>query len=366
MTVLSIVMMTAFSIPTKAQNNSKILLARYAEISGGNGLRFVDQGTDKATIHGWNNPNQKISWKTDIKKGNYKIVLNYSQPRQGSAATFTIGNQQLAALFQPTGSWQEYKENSIGIIKVETSGAQEIVLTGIQQALEKNEKGELAFWEALPDLQSITLIPTTEKAQSGALETDKNFKGKSLFNGKNFDGWEGNNGDATMEWFRIQDGTLIGGTLEMKIPNNEFLRTNKQYGNFELQLDFKMANNKTANGGVQFRSIKHPSIPYEMYGYQADIISWNWGALYDESRRNKFLGTPLNVEAIKKSGKPEGWNHLTVRAEGKRIRIWFNHILALDYMEYDPEAALSGLIALQIHSGDPSELWYRNIKLQEL
>lgn len=30
-----------------------------------------------------------------------------------------------------------------------------------------------------------------------------------------------------------------------------------------------------------------------MIGYQADIISWKKGALYDEQRRWDFLGTPL-------------------------------------------------------------------------
>jgi len=42
-------------------------------------------------------------------------------------------------------------------------------------------------------------------------------KGKRIFDGKTFAGWEGNR-----EWFRIEDGAIVGGSLKKRIPRNEF------------------------------------------------------------------------------------------------------------------------------------------------
>jgi hypothetical protein len=41
----------------------------------------------------------------------------------------------------------------------------------------------------------------------------------SLFNGKDFTGWEG---DTKTTW-RIEDGCIVGGSLDTVVPRNEFL-----------------------------------------------------------------------------------------------------------------------------------------------
>lgn len=347
-----------------APNTQIKLWARDAKID--HGLRIQDGGSEKATIHGWNSTQQNISWSVNVKKGNYKVSLRYSEPRSGSAITVTAGNQQFAVLVQPTVSWQEYREFDLGVLKVESTGQTEIVLQGIQLAIVKNGEGKDEHKEALPDVHWLVLTPTGEKEHSTPLNILEKFKGETVFNATSFEGWEGNNGKSSMEWFRIEKGCIVGGSLNRKIPRNEFIRLKDAYENFELRLQYKMVNSQAANGGVQFRSIPHSNIPYEMYGYQADIMSWKWGALYDEQRRQDFLGTPLNTEKVAASGKPEEWNAYIVRVEGPRIRIWLNGILSLDYIEYDSTVAVSGYIALQIHSGNPSEIWYKNIEIQEL
>ena len=53
---------------------------------------------------------------------------------------------------------------------------------------------------------------------------DENFI--PLFNGENFDGWEGN-----LDFFRIEDGIIKAGNLESGIPRNEFLATTREYDN---------------------------------------------------------------------------------------------------------------------------------------
>ena len=54
-------------------------------------------------------------------------------------------------------------------------------------------------------------------------------KPQRLFDGKSFKGW---NGDLTI--FRIENGLIVGGTLKEKLPRNEFLCTDKEYGDFVL------------------------------------------------------------------------------------------------------------------------------------
>src|SRR5262249_29981471 len=110
----------------------------------------------------------------------------------------------------------------------------------------------------------------------------------SLFDGKTLTGWEG---DTKKTW-RVEDGAIVGGSLEKAVPRNEFLCTKKSYGDFELKVKFKLLGDKDkANGGVQFRTKRIP-MHHEVRGYQADIGQGYWGALYDESRRNKVLAAP--------------------------------------------------------------------------
>jgi hypothetical protein len=183
-----------------------------------------------------------------------------------------------------------------------------------------------------------------------------------LFDGQSLKGWEGNS-----DWFRVENGAVVAGSLERAIPHNEFLCTERPYSNFELKLEAKLKGTGD-NAGVQFRTSRVPDST-EVSGYQCDIGSaWNrpvWGGLYDESRRNKMLaeGDPKVVSAALKKGD---WNELMVRAVDKHIQIWLNGALTVEFTETDPKIAKSGVIALQIHSGPPTEAWYRNIRIREL
>ena len=60
------------------------------------------------------------------------------------------------------------------------------------------------------------------------------------------------------------------------------------------------------------------------------------------------------------------WNEYKIRCEGNRIQLWINGLQTIDYTEEDPNIDKSGVIAVQIHSGPPSEAWYKDITLQEL
>jgi hypothetical protein len=55
-----------------------------------------------------------------------------------------------------------------------------------------------------------------------------------------------------------------------------------------------------------------------------------------------------------------------VIAQGDRIQIFLNGVQTVDYTEQDPEIERSGVIALQVHSGPPLEVHYRNIRIKPL
>ncbi|MEM7699656.1 MAG: family 16 glycoside hydrolase, partial [Verrucomicrobiota bacterium] len=185
-----------------------------------------------------------------------------------------------------------------------------------------------------------------------------------IFDGKTLTGWEGD-----PDWFRVEDGAIIGGHLDRVIPHNYFLATTEDYRNFELRLQVQAVAaepGKKTNGGIQFRSERVPDTTH-VKGYQADVGEGWWGIIYDEHRRRKPL-TPKPTPEFEAELLRPGWNDYHIRALDDRIEIWINGIKTADYQEEDQEIAVStGFIALQVHSSKhPIEISYRDIWLKPL
>ena len=166
-----------------------------------------------------------------------------------------------------------------------------------------------------------------------------------------------------MDMFRVEQGSIVGGSLDGNIPRNEFLCTEKQYGDFELRLQFKVLG-KGANAGVQIRSQRVPN-HHEVSGYQADLGAGWWGCLYDESRRSRVLAGPP-AEKRSEPVRMNEWNDYRIRCQGARVQLWINGVQTVDYTEADPNIARSGIIGLQVHGGPPMEARYRNIRIKKL
>jgi hypothetical protein len=208
-------------------------------------------------------------------------------------------------------------------------------------------------------LSCLSVVTAIFLGSTGVVGEQGASKPVALFDGKTFNGWEGD-----LKIFRIEDGAIVAGTLDNKIARNEFLCTTRTYGDFELRLKVKLLGGDSANAGIQFRTKRIPN-HHEVIGYQADMgVGW-WGALYDESRRNKVLKGPDQAK-MKEVVKAGDWNDYVIRAEGKRIQLWINGFQTVDYMEEDPAIDATGVIAVQIHSGPPSQAWYRDITIVEL
>ena len=203
-----------------------------------------------------------------------------------------------------------------------------------------------------------------------------------LFDGHTLEGWEG---DTSV--FRVIDGALVGGTLEAPIEESKHLCTSQKFKNFELRITAKIEGQQ--NAGVGFRCERLQGST-EVAGYQADmgllpaqyiplvsdITDFKgefyplWGSLLDEFRNDPgrypdpenpyhliSVADRLLVESVLKTND---WNDVMIKAEGAQIKLWLNGVQTVDFFE-EQDVPQSGLICLQLHSGEPSKAWYKDI-----
>jgi putative membrane-bound dehydrogenase-like protein len=172
---------------------------------------------------------------------------------------------------------------------------------------------------------------------------------KDFFNGKDLAGWVGRN-----DVWKVENGEIVGKTTT-GLKNNEFLRNELELTDFRLVFKVKLVPD-SANSGVQFRSVPVPNSP-EMKGYQADIGRGWWGKLYHESGRG-LLWDKGGDDAVKK----EDWNTYEILAVGHKIKTAVNGKLCVDLD--DPKGELKGHIAVQVHSGGPTEVRFKDFELE--
>lgn len=209
-------------------------------------------------------------------------------------------------------------------------------------------------WNARIVSVGLVLVWCTQAALTCAAEPPEGFR--SLFNGKDLSGWDGNE-----SVWRVENGVIVGQTKGL--ANNEFLATKSSFGDFELRVTFRLLDG-VGNSGIQFRSERIPN-HHEMIGYQADVGEQYWGCLYDESRRRKVLVYP--PEELKAKLKTDGWNTYVIRCKSNHIEMFLNDLKVVDYVEKDADIPQSGRIALQVHSSKvPIRVDFKDIFLSEL
>lgn len=187
----------------------------------------------------------------------------------------------------------------------------------------------------------------------------------SLFDGKTLNGWKRLSGNAE---YKVEKGAITGIT-SLNTPNT-FLVTEKEFGDFILELEVMMEDT-TSNSGIQFRSHLNPAGNNgkgRVYGYQFEIdpSSRRWsGGIYDEARRDWLY--PLDLNPTAKSAFKNGqFNKVRIECIGHNLRTWVNGIEAA-YVVDSLDA--SGFIALQVHSiGKPEQagkkIYWKNIRIK--
>ncbi|MDE2851556.1 MAG: DUF1080 domain-containing protein [Acidobacteriota bacterium] len=175
------------------------------------------------------------------------------------------------------------------------------------------------------------------------------------------DGWRQLGGAAE---YALEDGVVVG-TAVVETPNS-FLATTEEYGDFALQLEFRI--DEGLNAGVQIRSHSDPEYRNgTVHGYQVEIDpserAWSAG-IYDEARRGWLFPLSPNP-AARGAFRPGDWNHLYIEAIGPEIRTWLNNVPATFLID---EMTSRGFIALQVHSVGPEQgglqVRYRNVLLR--
>jgi len=207
---------------------------------------------------------------------------------------------------------------------------------------------------------SILLLHGVVSAGPG----DKKGQWQSLFNGKDLKGWKQLGGKAQ---YSATDNEIIGTTV-LETPNS-FLATEKEYGNFILELEFKL--DKEFNSGIQFRSQSRQDYQDgRVFGYQMEIDpsdrKWS-GGIYEEGRRGWQYPMELNP-AGQNAFKKNDWNKYRIECRGAEIRTWVNGVPTAHLVD---TALPKGFIALQVHSiGKKADdagknIRWRNIRIIE-
>ena len=236
-------------------------------------------------------------------------------------------------------------------------------------------------------LASLALNPVTVEDSRTAPAESKEVK--SLFNGKDLGGWDG---DPRLR--SVKDGAIRGETTaEKRARGNTFLIwKGGVLKNFELRLAFRC--NATNNSGIQYRSkhiaedkvrnkwvvrgyqheirneVKLPSVAgfiYDEGGRRGRICLVGEKATWEKDGKKKSRERLIDAEGFRKLFKLDDWNDIVIVARGNHIRHYLNGRLIVDFTDNDPRLALAeGVLALQIHAGKPMWVEFKNIRMKEM
>ena len=237
-------------------------------------------------------------------------------------------------------------------------------------------------------LGSCASLPLTEDGV-GKSDTSKWIQ---LFNGKDLSGWDGN---ARM--WSVREGAIRGETTRENPANgNTFLLwQGGTVRDFELRLEFRI---QSGHSGVQYRSKDLGN--WRVVGYQAEVVNLpgtpdtlpgnqdkgnSVGFLYDEGGRGEMafigdfvvvdgegkrnvVGKVADRDALIKAGyyENQGWNDYTIIARGNHLVHSINGYQTMEIIDGGPRSAREGVLALQLHAGDPMVVEYKDIRIRHL
>ena len=210
-------------------------------------------------------------------------------------------------------------------------------------------------------------VPTLAIAQDGF---------KSLFNGKDLTGWDGN-----PELWKVENGEIVGTTTgPEQLKYNQFLIwRGGVLKNFELRVKVKQSGNNT---GIQYRSREFPETgKWSVGGYQCDIhpaapnnamvYGEKWGGILaqngqrvviDPEGKKWLVGEhePVSVDIAE-------WHEYTVTAQGNHLVHKIDGRMTIDLLDFGTKTqALEGLLAFQLHRGPAMTVQIKDVMLKEL
>jgi len=196
---------------------------------------------------------------------------------------------------------------------------------------------------------AITFVSCKSTAQTASEPTNQ----KTLFNGKNLDGWTIY---GTEKWY-VENELLVCESGPDK--GYGYLGTNDHYKNFELTLDFKQEAN--GNSGVFIRSTIDGT---KISGWQVEVAppGSNTGGVYESYGRGWLIKPEPEKDKALKMGE---WNTMKIRVDGDTVTSWLNGTEMMTITDAKIGAG-EGSVALQIHDGGGIKVKWRKIQITEL
>lgn len=176
---------------------------------------------------------------------------------------------------------------------------------------------------------------------------------KSLFNGKNLEGWTIY---GTEKWF-VEDGLLVCESGPDK--GYGYLGTTENYKNFVLELEFKQE--ADGNSGVFIRSNVDGTT---VSGWQVEIAppGKHTGGVYESYGRNWLIKPDPKKDTALKMGE---WNKMKIKVDGDHLTSWLNGTEMVTLQD-EIIGAGEGAVLLQIHDGGGIKVKWRNIQIETL
>ena len=238
--------------------------------------------------------------------------------------------------------------------------------------------------------QQTTSPPQVRPATGVYPETqpDDNTGFVSIFDGKTLNGWDGDT-----QFWRVENGEIIGETTPEKVmkQNSFLIWRGGTVKDFELKVEFRM---NGTNSGIQYRSSELPNVgKWVLKGYQADLdfTEGYLGNVHDErgraptgeghavlSRRGeitravdgpkyKVIGTIGDPTFLRGVMNVNGWNQYHIIARGRvLIQLVNGQLMAIAIDEDTKHFAPEGLLGFQMHTGPPFKMEYRNVMLKQI
>jgi hypothetical protein len=203
-----------------------------------------------------------------------------------------------------------------------------------------------------------------------------------------FDGTSLKNWDGDPTFWRVEGGSIVGESTEANpVKQNTFLiYRGGEPADFELKAEFRI---NASNSGIQYRSVQVPADEktgkWVLKGYQADIDFNNTytGMLYEERARGIValrgqvgllaepqrgaIGSTGTADELKQIIKVNDWNQFHVIARGSTlIHILNGRVTAILVDDEPTNRTMKGQIGLQIHTGPPMKVEFRNVALKTL
>jgi len=204
-----------------------------------------------------------------------------------------------------------------------------------------------------------------------------------IFDGKTLSDWKA----ADMSFWSVADGAITARITDAKPTkrNHYLVFQGGELGDFELKLRHRILSLHDVNGGFQFRSeIFDGEIADDCRGYQVDNNTGTpWLArLYDEFGRHtlawrgerRVFGvdgamTTTKIEGADEAArfKLEEWHEYHLVCQGTKLTLKVNGRLVAEVIDNDPKQQdFAGILALQLHSGPPMTVQFKDIRLKRL